>query len=66
MADLAPLRLPYVAKPCGFSLFPHEVVPVPKSWAEKSVNLVTFSEHQYGGHFAVCYSTLPSDHDVFP
>ncbi|KAK6223451.1 hypothetical protein LQW54_000569 [Pestalotiopsis sp. IQ-011] len=52
MADLAPLRLPYVAKPCGFSLFPHEVVPIPKSWAEKSVKLVTFSEHQHGGHFA--------------
>ncbi|KAI1860425.1 hypothetical protein JX265_009824 [Neoarthrinium moseri] len=52
LAGKASLHLPYVAKPCGFSHFPHEVVPVPRSWAEKSVNLVTFSEHQLGGHFA--------------
>ncbi|ETS74009.1 hypothetical protein PFICI_13875 [Pestalotiopsis fici W106-1] len=52
VADKAVLRLPYVAKPCGYSLFPQEVVPVPRSWAEKSVNLVTFNEHQHGGHFA--------------
>lgn len=52
------LKLPYVEKPCGYSFFAHEIIPVPKSWAEKSVNLVSFNEHPRGGHFAVSVLSL--------
>lgn len=45
------LKLPFVEKPCGYSLFRHELVPVPKSWAEKTCNLVSFADHESGGHF---------------
>ena len=44
---------PFVDKPSGFSFFPKELLPCPKSWAETSCNLVAFSQHQRGGHFAV-------------
>ncbi|OAQ59227.1 epoxide hydrolase 1 [Pochonia chlamydosporia 170] len=51
-SKLTAIQLPYVDKPCGYSLFANEIVPVPKSWAEKSCNLVTFNKHDAGGHFA--------------
>jgi len=46
------LRLPYVEKPSGYSHFAHEIVPGPKSWAQRSCNLVSYSYHEHGGHFA--------------
>lgn len=46
------LKLPFVEKPCGYSLFAKEIVPIPFSWAEKSCNLVAFRAHERGGHFA--------------
>ena len=51
VSKLKALKLPYVTKPCGYSLFAHEIVPVPKSWATKSCNLVFFNQHDRGGHF---------------
>ncbi|GAB1208849.1 hypothetical protein APSETT445_007614 [Aspergillus pseudonomiae] len=45
-----PLR--YIQKPLGFSYFPVELFPVPKSWVETTGNLVFWREHQQGGHFA--------------
>ena len=54
------LKLPYVEKPCGYSKFYHENVPVPKQWAAKSVNLVYFNEHPTGGHFAVSTFHFPT------
>ncbi|OJJ79730.1 epoxide hydrolase family protein [Aspergillus glaucus CBS 516.65] len=42
----------YISKPFGFSYFPNEVLPVPRSWVETSGNLVFWREHQKGGHFA--------------
>ncbi|KAI1625308.1 Alpha/Beta hydrolase protein [Exophiala viscosa] len=48
----APLNLPYVDKPCGYSLFAHEIVPIPKTWAATTCNLVSFNHHDHGGHFA--------------
>lgn len=47
------LRLPYIEKPCGYSMFAHEIVPVPKRWAAMTCNLVSFNQHERGGHFAV-------------
>jgi hypothetical protein len=51
-------KLPYVEKPCGYSMFAQEIVPVPESWAAKSCNLVSFNQHERGGHFAVCETLL--------
>ena len=53
VTDLTALKLPYIDKPTGYSLFPGEMVPVPKRWAAMTCNLVSFNEHKSGGHFAV-------------
>lgn len=47
------LQLPYVQKPCGYSLFAKEIFPVPKTWADLSCHLVSFNQHAQGGHFPV-------------
>lgn len=40
-------------KPMGFSWFPYELIPTPRSWTELSTdNLVFYKEHEKGGHFA--------------
>lgn len=41
-------------KPFGYSFFPKELSPCPKSWAAKTANLVHYGQHTSGGHFAVC------------
>lgn len=43
---------PKVNKPLGYSFFPKELFPVPGSWATKVGDLVSYSKHQSGGHFA--------------
>ncbi|KAJ5161109.1 Isopenicillin N synthase [Penicillium capsulatum] len=45
-------RRNYIKKPFGFSAFPLELAPVPRSWVETTGNLVYWGEHQKGGHFA--------------
>jgi microsomal epoxide hydrolase len=42
----------YVKAPMGYSYFPMEIVPTPESWARMTGNLVHFSRHYSGGHFA--------------
>jgi len=42
----------FFKKPLGFSNFPKEVTPTPKSWVEIEANLVFYREHVKGGHFA--------------
>jgi hypothetical protein len=54
MIAMGVLKQPFIEKPCGYSMFPHEVVPVPETWARKTCNLVSFSKHDSGGHFPVC------------
>lgn len=58
--------MPYIEKPLGFSSFPKELLPVPRSWIETTGNLVHFKNHDkvcsytsggpsdmiQGGHFA--------------
>ncbi len=41
-----------IRSPTGFSWFPKEMLPAPRSWIEKSCNLVYFKRHERGGHFA--------------
>ena len=44
---------PEVKVPVGFTTFPGEVFPAPRSWVEKSYpNLTYFNEVDRGGHFA--------------
>jgi pimeloyl-ACP methyl ester carboxylesterase len=51
-------KLPFFAVkgvkiPVGVSTFAHEIYHVPRSWAEQAYpNLVHYSEHDRGGHFA--------------
>ncbi|RDW86741.1 epoxide hydrolase family protein [Aspergillus mulundensis] len=42
----------YIHKPLGFSYYPKELMPTPKSWVEKTGNLVYYKQHSEGGHFA--------------
>jgi pimeloyl-ACP methyl ester carboxylesterase len=42
-----------VEVPTGCSIFPKEIVPAPRSWAEKLyTNIVYWNELDKGGHFA--------------
>lgn len=41
----------FVNKPFGYSYFPRDLVPSPKSWVETSGNLVWYRRHEIGGHF---------------
>ncbi|KAK6067841.1 cytochrome p450 alkane hydroxylase [Seiridium cupressi] len=52
ITSMTALKLPYVEKPSGYSLFAQEILPVPKNWAAKNCNLVSFNQHERGGHFA--------------
>lgn len=49
---------PYVEKPSGYSFFPKELMPMPKSWVAQSCNLVYAKTHTSGGHFAVRFPSL--------
>ncbi|KAK1139968.1 hypothetical protein N8T08_010964 [Aspergillus melleus] len=42
----------FIRKPLGFSSFPKEIMPIPKSWLEGTGNVVYFKDHRKGGHFA--------------
>ncbi|KAL8280174.1 hypothetical protein RQP46_007504 [Phenoliferia psychrophenolica] len=42
----------YIPKPTGFSSFHREILPSPRSWAEKACNLQFYRSHASGGHFA--------------
>ncbi|KAM0753674.1 alpha/beta-hydrolase [Meredithblackwellia eburnea MCA 4105] len=41
-----------VSKPLGYSWFPKEILPSPKSWVSTTGNLVFHRAHTSGGHFA--------------
>ncbi|KAI4275364.1 MAG: hypothetical protein L6R38_005885 [Xanthoria sp. 2 TBL-2021] len=43
---------PYESTPTGVSAFAGEMEMVPRSWAEKTANIVFWQEHENGGHFA--------------
>ena len=38
--------------PCGFSIFPKEIITAPRSWVEQQYNVQQWSVHDRGGHFA--------------
>jgi microsomal epoxide hydrolase len=42
----------HINKPLGFSWFPKELAPIPKSWLETTGQLVFHRQHDHGGHFA--------------
>ena len=45
-------RQPLVEAPTGIAVFPHEVVMLPRSWAERYYNLKHWTPMKSGGHFA--------------
>ncbi|MBS2551397.1 epoxide hydrolase [Catenulispora sp. NL8] len=48
-----PTALPErVQTPTVLSVFPHDIKPAPRSYAEAFLNIREFVEHQAGGHFA--------------
>ncbi|KAF7982194.1 hypothetical protein HWV62_29989 [Athelia sp. TMB] len=42
----------HITKPLGYSYFPKELYPVPRSWVATTGNLVFYKAHETGGHFA--------------
>ncbi|KAF3002630.1 hypothetical protein E8E13_009034 [Curvularia kusanoi] len=46
------ISLKHISKPVGFSFFPYELFPGIKYLLEKNANLVTYEQHERGGHFA--------------
>lgn len=42
----------FIQKPLGYTWHPEELAPVPRSWVEKTGNLVWYRAHKEGGHFA--------------
>lgn len=52
--------MPYIEKPLGFSSFPKELTPVPRSWIETTGNLVHYKDHD-----KVCSCTQRDSTDTF-
>jgi microsomal epoxide hydrolase len=46
------VELHYISKPVGFSFFPHELSPGIKEVLSRNCNLVSYVQHEQGGHFA--------------
>lgn len=44
-------------KPFGYSYYPYELYPIPKSWAATTGDLTFFRAHDEGGHFAAFEQT---------
>jgi pimeloyl-ACP methyl ester carboxylesterase len=42
----------YVDVPTGIAVFPKELLRAPRTWIERNFNLVHFTTHERGGHFA--------------
>lgn len=40
-----------ITVPTGVALFAADILPPPKSWAEKNLNIVHWNEIPCGGHF---------------
>ncbi|KAH9845072.1 Epoxide hydrolase N terminus [Teratosphaeria destructans] len=55
---------PKVEKPSGYSFFPKELVPTPRSQAAAAMNLVVFKQHTSGGHFAAMEKPVELLEDV--
>lgn len=42
----------HAPKKLGYSFFPYDIAPTPRSWVAATGNLVDFKVHKKGGHFA--------------
>ncbi|THX82444.1 alpha/beta-hydrolase [Aureobasidium pullulans] len=64
--NMAKYKIP-ASKPFGYSYYPHELYPVPRSWAATTGNLSFFRAHEKGGHFAAVEQTeaFLKDHEEF-
>jgi microsomal epoxide hydrolase len=43
---------PFISKPLGFSFFPRELFAGIKGVIEEKGNLISYNQHEKGGHFA--------------
>ncbi|TQV97961.1 hypothetical protein V2A60_006333 [Cordyceps javanica] len=64
VTSMSMINLPFVQKPTGYSMFAHEIIPVPRSWAAKTCNLVFFKHHEKGGHFAAMEQPMALLEDI--
>lgn len=46
-------KLGYLDKPFGFSWFPYEIAPIPRSWAATTGNLVFYRQHEQVSPFTL-------------
>ena len=54
-----------VSIPVAVSVFPDELYPAPRSWAERAYpNLIYFNKHDKGGHFAAWEQPVRLTHDI--
>jgi len=51
-------------KPWGYSWFPKELFPMPKSWLEMTDGMIFFNHHEKGGHFAGLESPKELTQDI--
>lgn len=49
-------KLNKIQVPTAISSFPHDVLPMPRTWVEKNYPVVMYNETKYGGHFAALES----------
>ncbi|KAA8905673.1 Alpha/Beta hydrolase protein [Sphaerosporella brunnea] len=53
-----------IKKPFGFSWFPKEVVPQPRSWIAGEGDLIFFNTHKTGGHFPAFEKPVEFSRDI--
>ena len=52
-AERGPAAIPdRIETPTVLSVFPHDIKPAPRSYAEEFLNVCDYVEHRAGGHFA--------------
>lgn len=54
----------HIDQPFGYSYFPEEIAPMPKSWVATTGNLVFAKQHEHGGHFAAMERPVDMAEDV--
>lgn len=57
-------KLNKIQVPTAISSFPHDVLPMPRTWAEKNYPLVMYNETKYGGHFTALESPEEFSKDI--
>eukprot|EP00055_Hartaetosiga_balthica_P014350 m.78316 g.78316 ORF g.78316 m.78316 type:complete len:444 (-) comp8569_c0_seq1:2302-3633(-) len=54
----------FVCVPSGLCVFPREILQIPKSVAERSYNVISYTEANHGGHFAALEQPKVLEEDI--